>query len=101
MPVIVFLGILMSTEKPVHNHQKLQETEMSLINENKTLPCAGGHTCNPSYSGGRDQEDNSSNPAPANISSDLISKKPITKIGLVELLKMKTLYSNPSTQKSK
>jgi hypothetical protein len=34
------------------------------------------HTCNPSYSGGRDQEDHSSKPAQANSSRDPISKKP-------------------------
>jgi hypothetical protein len=33
------------------------------------------HTCNPSYSGGRDQEDHSSNPALANSSQDSVSKK--------------------------
>jgi hypothetical protein len=32
------------------------------------------HTCNPSYSGGRDQEDHSSKPAQANSSWDPISK---------------------------
>jgi hypothetical protein len=33
------------------------------------------HTYNPSYSGGRDQEDHSSKPAQANSSQDPISKK--------------------------
>jgi hypothetical protein len=37
------------------------------------------HACNPSYSGGRDQEDHSSKPARANSLQDPISKKPITK----------------------
>jgi hypothetical protein len=37
------------------------------------------HTCNPSYSGGRDQEDHSSKPTWANSSRDPISKKPNTK----------------------
>jgi hypothetical protein len=32
------------------------------------------HICNPSYSGGRDQEDCGSKPAQANISQDPISK---------------------------
>jgi hypothetical protein len=40
------------------------------------------HACNPSYSGGRDQEDRSSKPARANSSWDPISKKPIRKKGL-------------------
>jgi hypothetical protein len=42
------------------------------------------HACNPSYSGGRDQEDHSSKPAWVNHSQDPILKKPITKKGLVE-----------------
>jgi hypothetical protein len=36
------------------------------------------HTCNPNYSGGRDQEDHSSKPAWANSSPDPIPKKSIT-----------------------
>jgi hypothetical protein len=51
------------------------------------------HTCNPSYSGGREQEDHDSKPAQANSSGDPISKKqnktkknPYKK-GLVEWLK--------------
>jgi hypothetical protein len=39
------------------------------------------HACNPSYSGGRDQEDHSLKPAWANSSPDRISKKPITEKG--------------------
>jgi hypothetical protein len=39
------------------------------------------HACNPSYSGGRDQEGHGSKPAWANISRDPISKKPFTKKG--------------------
>jgi hypothetical protein len=37
------------------------------------------HTCNPSFSGGRDQEDLGSKPAGANSSQDPISKIPNTK----------------------
>jgi hypothetical protein len=36
------------------------------------------HACNPSYLGGRDQEDHGLKPAQASSSWDLISKKPIT-----------------------
>jgi hypothetical protein len=36
------------------------------------------HTCNPGYSGGRDQKDYSSKPAQANSSGAGISKNPIT-----------------------
>jgi hypothetical protein len=39
------------------------------------------HTCNPSYSGGRDQEDPGLKPVRGNSSGDPISKKPITKMG--------------------
>jgi hypothetical protein len=46
------------------------------------------HACNPSHSGGRDQEDRSSKPAQVHSSQDPISKKPITKKGLVEWLKV-------------
>jgi hypothetical protein len=55
-------------------------------------------SCDPSYLGGRDQEDSGSKPAWANSSLDPILKKPITKIGLVEWLKLKALSSNPSTK---
>jgi hypothetical protein len=37
------------------------------------------HACNPSYSGGRDQEDPSLKPAQANSSGDPISKKTLHK----------------------
>jgi hypothetical protein len=40
------------------------------------MPAPVAHTCNPSYSGGRDQDDYSSKPAQANISRDPISKIP-------------------------
>jgi hypothetical protein len=59
------------------------------------------HTCNPHYSEGRDQEDHCLKSVQTNSSQDPISKKPITKIGLVEWLKVKALSSNPSTEKKK
>jgi hypothetical protein len=51
------------------------------------------HACNPSYSGGRDQEDLGSKLAQANSSRDPILKKPylektLHKKGLVEWLKV-------------
>jgi hypothetical protein len=46
---------------------------------NKYKPGTMGHTCNPSYSGGRDQEDHSSEPAWANSLRDTISKGPSQK----------------------
>jgi hypothetical protein len=54
------------------------------------------HTCNPSYSGGRDQKDCGSKPQ-ANSSRECILKNPSQKIGLVEWLKVKALSSSPST----
>jgi hypothetical protein len=43
---------------------------------------SGAHTCNPSYSGGRDQEDHSLKPAQENsVQKKPILKKPITKKG--------------------
>jgi hypothetical protein len=53
------------------------------------------HACNPSYSGGRDQEECSLKPAWANSSVRPYLEKPFTKIGLVEWLKVKALSSNP------
>jgi hypothetical protein len=38
------------------------------------------HTCNPNYSGGRDQEDGGSKPALANSSRDPILKNPSQKM---------------------
>jgi hypothetical protein len=46
------------------------------------------HACNPSYSEGRDQVDRGLKLAGANSWRDPISKKPITKIGLMEWLKV-------------
>jgi hypothetical protein len=59
------------------------------------------HSSNPNYSAGRDQVDLGLKPARANSSRDPISKKPFTKTGLVEWLKVKTLSSSPSTEKQK
>jgi hypothetical protein len=59
------------------------------------------HTCNPSYSGGRDQEDPSSKPAQAKKFMKSYLEKPFTKIGLKERLKVKTLSSRPSTTKKR
>jgi hypothetical protein len=58
------------------------------------------HACNPSYSGGRDQEDCDLKPAGHIVPQDL-SQKAVTKIGLVEWFKVKALSSSPSTTKKK
>jgi hypothetical protein len=57
------------------------------------------YTCNPSYSGGRDQKDHGLNPAWANSYLSPYLEKPFTKIGLVERLKLKALSSSLSTIK--
>jgi hypothetical protein len=57
------------------------------------------HAYNPSYSGGRDQEDGISKPARANIPETLSQKHPSQQKGLVEWLKVKALSSNSSTTK--
>jgi hypothetical protein len=57
------------------------------------------HVCNPSYSAGRDQEDHDSMPAQGNCSQDPILEKNITKIGLMEWLKVKAPSSNPNTER--
>jgi hypothetical protein len=59
------------------------------------------HTCNPSYSGGRDQDDHGLKPAQANSSARPYHEKPFTKIGLVEWLKVKAPSSSPTTTKKK
>jgi hypothetical protein len=59
--------------------------------------------CNPSYSGGRDQEDYGSKPAWGNSSRDppYLEKESITKKEvLVKWLKVWALSSNPSTVKN-
>jgi hypothetical protein len=59
------------------------------------------HACNPSCSGGRDQEDCGLKPAQQIVCETLYLEKAFTKIGLVEWLKVKTLSSSPSTKKKK
>jgi hypothetical protein len=59
------------------------------------------HACNLSYLGGRDPEDYSSKPAWANNSERPYLEKPLTKIRLVEWLKVKALSSSPSTTTKK
>jgi hypothetical protein len=59
------------------------------------------HTCNPSYSGGNDQEHCSLKLTWANSSArPYLEKQTLHKKGLVEWLKVKALGSNPSTTKN-
>jgi hypothetical protein len=53
------------------------------------------HTCNPSYSGGRDQKDCGSKPAQANSSVRAYLEETHHKKGLVEWLKVQALSSIP------
>jgi hypothetical protein len=74
-------------------------SEMMAINaSNKWAPVA--HVCNPSYSGGRDQENRGSKPAWTNRSRDPILKNPLQK-GLVEWLKVQALSSSSTAKKKK
>jgi hypothetical protein len=57
------------------------------------------HACNPSYSGGRDEENHSSKSAQANSSRDLISKKPITKKGWQSGLRFRPWVQTPVLKK--
>jgi hypothetical protein len=57
------------------------------------------HTCNPSYSEGRDQEDHGSKPSWANSLQDPILRKNNHKKRLAEWLKVLVLSSSPSTSK--
>jgi hypothetical protein len=42
--------------------------QICIFGNNDLEPGTGGYTCNPNYSGGRDQEDHCSRPAQANSS---------------------------------
>jgi endogenous inhibitor of DNA gyrase (YacG/DUF329 family) len=62
----------------------------------ETSPALVAHVCNPSYSGGRDQENHGSKPAQANSSVRPYCKKTFTKIELMEWLNVKALSLSPS-----
>jgi hypothetical protein len=59
------------------------------------------HACNPSYSGGRDQEDLSSKSAQAKSSARPYLDKSLTKTGVREWLKAKTEFKPQYRQKKK
>jgi hypothetical protein len=50
-----------------------------LITKEKGSQALMAHACNPSYSGGRDQDDQGSKPAQANSLKDPIAKNPSQK----------------------
>jgi hypothetical protein len=59
------------------------------------------HTCNPSCSGGRDQEVCASKPAQAKKFMGPYLENPFTKMGLVECLKVKALSTQYCKKKKK
>jgi hypothetical protein len=61
------------------SHSKLQSGKTDKEEEQSQVPVA--HACNPSYSGGRDQEDHGLKPAKANSLQDPIVKNPSQKKG--------------------
>jgi hypothetical protein len=72
--------------KPQYLKKKKKKKKKDAIKESRAQVV---HTCNPSYSGGRHQEDCSSRSAWTNSSQDPISeKKKNHKKGLVEWLKV-------------
>jgi hypothetical protein len=58
-----------------------RKREWQSINNIEIHKAPVAHACNPSYSGGKDKEDQGSKPAWASSSQDPISKIPITKKG--------------------
>jgi hypothetical protein len=64
-----------------------------------TIVWVSSSNCNPSYSGGRDQEDRSLKPTQGNSSTRPYLEKTLHRKGLVEWLKVKSLSSNPRTAK--
>jgi hypothetical protein len=60
-------------------------------------PGAGAHSCNPTYSGGREQEDRSRSQLRQTVRPNLENTH--HKKGLVEWLKVEALSSNPVLQK--
>jgi hypothetical protein len=61
----------------MYNYYVSTKSKIKILNKQGTM----AHTCDPSYSGSRDQEYYGSKPARANSSRDPISKKPFTKKG--------------------
>jgi hypothetical protein len=87
----------MQLEKGCHSKELIYQ----MVQKKKTMhrnqvPVA--HTCNPSYSGGRDQKDLSSKPAQANNSWDPILKN-LQKNRAGGVAQVKALSSSPSTTK--
>jgi hypothetical protein len=65
----------------VSYHILVAQEGMQILKNGIMVPVLVAHTCNPSYSGGRDQEDHGLRLAQANSLRNLISKIPYTKKG--------------------
>jgi hypothetical protein len=91
-------SVLWESEKRKQGHKVKRPLPTKNIDKGRA-PVA--HTYNPSYSGGRDQEDHGLKPGQGNSSQDPISKMPIMIKGLMEWLKVKALSSSPVLQKKK
>jgi hypothetical protein len=83
-----FLLVLPKGSKLANLYADIESSTVNPIIKMTNKPSMVDHTCNPSYSGGRDEGDCSSKSAWANSSKDPIWKKPITNKGLVEWLKV-------------
>jgi hypothetical protein len=85
MPVISALWRLKSgglrPASTVSKKQSENERKKEGRKERRVSLVLVAHACNPSYSGGRDQEDHGLKPARANSFRDPILRKPITKKG--------------------
>jgi hypothetical protein len=66
----------------------LLQKKTSVIEKERPSWAQVAHSCNPSYSGGRDQEDLSLKPPLGKQFARPYLKKPFTNIGLVEWLKV-------------
>jgi hypothetical protein len=69
-------------EAPSSNTTTVKKKKKKKIKKKSWAPMA--YTCDPSYSGGRDQEDHSSKPGQANSSTRPYLEKNLHKKGLVE-----------------
>jgi hypothetical protein len=72
-------------------------TRHKALSSDPSTPSYSTHACDPSYSGGRDQEDRSSKPSQANSLGEPISKNPSQKMGWWSDSRCGPLSSRPST----
>jgi hypothetical protein len=97
-PASQVLGLQTCITIPRHSISLIQK--WNTLSKNRNYQALVTHACNPTYSGGRNQEDCSSKPAQANSSHNPISKKPFTKKGWWSGQRCRP-SSNPSIAKNK